>query len=75
MAAADWRALPVPLVDPADPAAAALGGLHQLDGAASLRFLRSALDEHRIEPTAEVRRHWTDEQWLDHQANPNPFAF
>lgn len=25
--------------------------------------------------TAEVRRHWTDEQWLDHQANPNPFAF
>jgi serine/threonine-protein kinase PknG len=54
--AADWRALPVPLVDPADPAAAALGGLHQIDGAAPLRFLQSALAEHRIEPTVEVRR-------------------
>jgi serine/threonine-protein kinase PknG len=55
VAAPDRRALPVPLVDPADPAAAALAGVPQLDGGASLRFLRGALDEHRLDATAEVQ--------------------
>lgn len=25
--------------------------------------------------TAELRQHWSEPQWLDHQSNPNPFAF
>jgi serine/threonine-protein kinase PknG len=54
VAAPAWRALPAPLVDLADPAAAVLIGLPQFDPAASRAMLATAIDDHRVEPTREV---------------------
>ncbi len=51
---ATWRSLPLPLVDPDDSAAAALGGLRG-DAASALEFLRVAIGEQRLEQTPEVR--------------------
>jgi serine/threonine-protein kinase PknG len=54
VAAPTWRALPTPLVDVADPAAAMLMGLSAFDAATSRTVLAAAIDEHRVEPSREV---------------------
>jgi serine/threonine-protein kinase PknG len=50
----DWRHLPLPRVDPADPAAATLVGVQALEPARQLAVLRESLAQGLIEPTAEA---------------------
>jgi serine/threonine-protein kinase PknG len=50
----DWRHLPLPRVDPADPAAGTVVGVQALEPARQLAVLRESLAQGLIEPTAEA---------------------